>query len=144
MARDDGQPGEFVVNSSDQSSADLPPRERAPFIGRGMKRPAQEARRLVTVLIVLACVTFPLLIAAGIVGIVETRQACERAGTPVYTGVTRMSCDIGGTLVTMPTQASFLTVMFAGAGLLGTVLIAVVYRIVNREARRPGSDASPA
>lgn len=105
MTPDEDRPAEFVVNSSDQHAADLPGRTRPPLIGRGMKRPAREARRLVNVLIVLACTTFALLTATGIAGIVDTRQACAQEGSAVYTGVTRLSCEIGGALVTLPTQA---------------------------------------
>ncbi|MPZ00575.1 MAG: hypothetical protein GEU97_21890 [Actinophytocola sp.] len=88
----------------------------------------------------MASVTIALLTGVGIAGIMDTRAACEADGVTVYTGMTRVLCEVGDETVTMPTQAAFMTTLFAGFGLLCTVLIAITYTITNREARRQSSE----
>lgn len=141
MDRDEIEQAAIVVNSVDQGPADRSAR-RAPLIGRGMRFPAREARRTVTVLIVMATVTFGLLAGIGIAGIVDTRGACETNGVAVHTATTSVLCEVGDDTVAMPTQAAFMTILFASFGLLCTILIAVVYAITDREARRQSASGS--
>lgn len=112
----------------------LPPRR--PLLGRGMKNPEREQRRLIALLIVAATVAFGLLVATGVAGIVDAQDACERYGQPGDISMTRISCEIGEETITISTQASFLTILLAGFGLVSVTLIGGVYRVVRREAER--------